>query len=367
MRKVLILGAGAGGTIVANMLRNEVPESELEITIIDRDERHHYQAGYLFIPFGVYSPDDVIKPKKGFIPQGVEFVVDYIVKIDPENRRVETRLGKYEYDWLIISTGCDIAPEEIDGMNDAWRTDVFDFYTLEGAIALSKKLKYFDSGKIVLNIAEVPYKCPIAPLEFVFMADWFFQVNGVRDKVDIEFVTPLDNVFTKPVAAKILAEFAAKKNIKVTPNFDLAQVNAKEKSIESHKGDKVGYDLLVAIPPNMGNQMLIDSEVSDPVGFVPTDNHTLKAEKTLTGFLSLETPPMCRLPRPDPLPITWPIPLLKILSEKWTAIKPFQSLMAMPPVFWPPALKRPFSWISVMMLNHCRAIFPSRAWGPSAC
>ena len=278
MRKVLILGAGAGGTIVANMLRNEVPESELEITIIDRDERHHYQAGYLFIPFGVYSPHDVIKAKKGFIPQGVEFVVDYIVKIDPENRRVETRLGKYEYDWLVISTGCDIAPEEIEGMMDAWRTDVFDFYTLEGAIALSNKLKYFDSGKIVLNIAEVPYKCPIAPLEFVFMADWFLQVNGVRDKVEIEFVTPLDNVFTKPVAANILAEFAAKKNIKVTPNFDIAQVNANEKTIESHQGDKVGYDLLVAIPPNMGNQMLIDSDISDPVGFVPTDNHTLKAE-----------------------------------------------------------------------------------------
>lgn len=278
MRKVLILGAGAGGTIVANMLRNEVPESELEITIIDRDERHHYQAGYLFIPFGVYSPSDVIKAKKGFVPPGVEFVVDHIVNIDPENRRVETRLGKYEYDWLIISTGCDIAPKEIEGMMDAWRTDVFDFYTLEGAVALSKKLKYFDSGKIVLNIAEVPYKCPVAPLEFVFMADWFFQVNGVRDKVDIELVTPLDNVFTKPVAANVLAEFAAKKNIKVTPNFDIAQVNANEKTIESHKGDKVGYDLLVAIPPNMGNQMLIDSGVSDPVGFVPTDNHTLKAE-----------------------------------------------------------------------------------------
>ena len=191
--------------------------------------------------------------------RSVEFVVDHIVNIDPENRRVETRLGKYEYDWLIISTGCDIAPEEIEGMMDAWRTDVFDFYTLEGAVALSKKLKYFDSGKIVLNIAEVPYKCPVAPLEFVFMADWFFQVNGVRDKVDIELVTPLDNVFTKPVAANVLAEFAAKKNIKVTPNFDIAQVNANEKTIESHKGDKVGYDLLVAIPPNMGNQMLIDS------------------------------------------------------------------------------------------------------------
>ncbi|WP_022669194.1 type III sulfide quinone reductase, selenoprotein subtype [Desulfospira joergensenii] len=278
MKKVLILGAGAGGTIVANMLRKEVPESELEITIIDRDERHHYQAGYLFIPFGIYSPEEVIKPKKEFIPRGVEFIVDTIVNIDPGNRRVETRMGHYDYDWLVIATGCDISPEEIHGMNDAWQVDVFDFYTLEGATALHKKLKYFSSGKIVLNIAEVPFKCPIAPLEFVFMADWFLQVNGVRDQVEIELVTPLDNVFTKPVAARILARFADKKNIKVIPYFDLAQVNAKEKTIESHKGDKVGYDLLVTIPPNVGANVLIDSAISDPVGFVPTNDFTLKAE-----------------------------------------------------------------------------------------
>ena len=131
---------------------------------------------------------------------------------------------------------------------------------------------------MVLNIAEFPYKCPIAPLEFVFMSDWFFTANGVRDRVEIEFVTPLDNVFTKPVAAKALAQVAAQKNIKVTPYFDLARVNANEKTIESHQGDKIGYDLLVAIPPNMGDKALIDSGISDPVGFVATDNHTLKAE-----------------------------------------------------------------------------------------
>ena len=85
MRKILILGAGAGGTIVANMLRKELDEAEWQITIIDRDERHHYQAGYLFIPFGVYGEQDVLKPKKEFIPQGVEFVVDKVVKIDPES------------------------------------------------------------------------------------------------------------------------------------------------------------------------------------------------------------------------------------------------------------------------------------------
>jgi len=280
MRKILILGSGAGGTIVANMLRKELVESEWEITIIDRKEQHHYQAGYLFIPFGVYAEHDVIKPKKEFIPKGVNFVLDNVVKINTDERRVETETGgQYDYDWLVIATGCDIAPGEIDGMMDGWGKDIFDFYTLDGSLELYKKLKYFDSGKVVLNIAEFPFKCPIAPLEFVFMADWFFTVNGVRDKVDIEFVTPLDNVFTKPVAAGILAEFAAKKNIKVTPYFDLAQVNANEKTIESGKGDKVGYDLLVAIPPNVGDKALIDSGISDAVGFVPTDNHTLKAEK----------------------------------------------------------------------------------------
>ena len=279
MRKILILGSGAGGTVVANMLRKELVESEWEITIIDRKEQHHYQAGYLFIPFGIYSENDVIKPKKEFIPKGVDFVVDNVVKINKDERRVETEQGRqYDYDWLVIATGCDIIPTEIDGMMDGWCTDIFDFYTLGGALELRKKLKYFDSGKVVLNIAEVPYKCPIAPLEFVFMADWFFTVNGVRDKVEIEFVTPLDNVFTKPVAAKVLAQFATQKNIKVTPHFDLAQVNAKEKTIESGKGEKVGYDLLVSIPPNMGDKVLIDSGISDPLGFVPTDNHTLKAE-----------------------------------------------------------------------------------------
>ena len=279
MRKIIILGSGAGGTVVANMLRKELLESEWEITIIDRKEQHHYQAGYLFIPFGVYSESDVIKPKKEFIPKSVDFVLDNVVKIDTNERRVETEKGdRYDYDWLVIATGCDIAPGEIDGMMDGWGKDIFDFYTLGGALELYKKLKYFDSGKVVLNIAEFPYKCPIAPLEFVFMADWFFIVNGVRDKVDIQLVTPMDNVFTKPVAARILAEFAAKKNIKVTPYFDLAQVNANEKTIESGKGDKIDYDLLVAIPPNVGDKALINSGISDPLGFVPTDNHTLKAE-----------------------------------------------------------------------------------------
>lgn len=278
MRKVVILGSGAGGTIVANKLRKELSDDEWEIIIIDRDEKHHYQAGYLFIPFGIYSRHDILKPKKEFIPKGVEFIVDDVVKIDTSQRQVFTTHGRYNYDWLVIATGCRINPDEIEGMADGWGKNVHNFYTLEGSEALRKSLKYLTCGKLVLNIAELPFKCPIAPLEFIFMADWYFTVTGVRDHVEIELVTPLANVFTKPIATQALATVAEKKNIKVTPFFEIARVNASENTIESHKGEKVGYDLLVSIPPNFGDQVIINSGLGDPMGYVPTEKHTLKAQ-----------------------------------------------------------------------------------------
>lgn len=277
MRRILILGSGAGGTICANKLRKELSEDEWEITIIDKDEHHHYQAGYLFMPFGIYSKESILKPKKEFMPKGVEFVVDDIVRIETDQRQVLTTRGKYSYDWLIIATGCRIKPDEVEGMMDGWGKDIHTFYTLEGAEAMRRVMKYFTCGKLVLNIAELPFKCPIAPLEFIFMADWYFTVTGVRDRVEIELVTPLANVFTKPVATKALESVAYKKNIKVTPFFEIARVNASEKTIESHKGEKVGYDLLVSIPPNFGDQAIIDSGIGDPMGYVPTEKLTLKA------------------------------------------------------------------------------------------
>ena len=279
MKKVLILGSGAGGTMVANNLRKKLSTKEWDITIIDNDEIHHYQPGWLFIPFDVYTPEDCQKPKRDFIPAGVNFILDEVVALNADNRQVEGKKGKYNYDKLIIATGCSIQPEEVEGMMNGWRKDIHDFYTLDGAVALREKLKYFDSGRIVLNIAELPYKCPVAPLEFVYMADWFFTVNGVRDNVEIEFVTPIGGAFSKPIASKMLGEIMAQKNIKVTPNFDIAQVNAEEKTIESHKGEKVDYDLLISIPPNFGAKFFEGSGLEDPLRFIETDHFTLKAKK----------------------------------------------------------------------------------------
>ncbi|EPR30741.1 Pyridine nucleotide-disulfide oxidoreductase, FAD/NAD(P)-binding domain containing protein [Alkalidesulfovibrio alkalitolerans DSM 16529] len=278
MKKLLILGSGAGGVMVATKMRKKLDEKEWSITIIDRSWQHHYQAGWLFVPFGIYTINDCIKPQTDFVPKGVTFVQDEITNVDPAAKRVTTAKGKYEYDWLVIATGCRIAPDEIEGMEDGWGDDIHNFYTPDGAVALAKKLKHFEKGKLVLNIAEMPIKCPVAPLEFVFLADWFFSVHDTRCNIEIELVTPLTGAFTKPVAAQILGKLCEEKNITITPSFEIGSVDVGRKVIESHKGEEVNYDLMIAIPPNLGSKVIMDSEIGDVMGYVNTDHHTLKAK-----------------------------------------------------------------------------------------
>lgn len=279
MKKLLILGSGAGGVMVATKLRHKLDPKEWKITIIDRSWQHHYQPGWLFIPFGIYAKDDCIKPQTDFIPEGINFVQGEITNIDPVKKVVTTNHGKHDYDWIVVATGCRIVPDEIEGMMDGWGKDVHNFYSPDGAVALAKRLKHFNKGRLVLNIAEMPIKCPVAPLEFIFLADWFFMKNDSRCNIEIELVTPLSGAFTKPVAAEVLGRLCEEKNIKIVPNFEIAQVNAEAKTIESHKGEEVPYDLLVSIPPNFGSKVVMDSEIGDVVGYMDTDPYTLKSKK----------------------------------------------------------------------------------------
>ncbi len=278
MKKLVILGHGTGGTIIATKMRQKLSEKDWQITVIDRDWQHHYQPGWLFIPFGIYTAADCVKPKLKFVPPGVNFVLDEITEIDPVKKQVKTKRDTYAYDWLVVATGCRIMPDEVEGMAAGMGGDIHNFYSQDGAVALFDKLKYFSKGRVVINIAELPFKCPVAPLEFAFMADWFFTKNGVRNNIDIELVTPLSAAFTKPVAAALLGQICEEKNIKVTPNFQISEADVSNKLIKSFGGVEVPYDLLVAIPPNFGAQIIIDSGMGDPMGYVDTDHHTLKAK-----------------------------------------------------------------------------------------
>ena len=281
MKRVVILGAGTGGTMVANKLVDKLDLSEWEIVIVDKDETHYYQPGYLFIPFEIYSPQDVQKPKKKFIPRDVKLIISDIELIEPDKNRVLLEKNKevLEYDYLVIATGTNIQPAETEGLLDGggWKKNIFDFYTPDGATDLAGFLKTWEGGRMVVNVAEMPIKCPVAPLEFLFLADWYFHQKGIRNNVEIVYATPLDGAFTKPMAAGILGGMLEEKGIYLETEFNIGEVDNKKQAIRSWDQREIPYDLLVTVPTNMGADVIDRSGLGDDLNYVPIDKHTLQS------------------------------------------------------------------------------------------
>ncbi len=279
MKHVVILGAGTAGTMMANHLHHHLTHPDWEITIVDEREEHHYQPGYLFLPFDIYSPDDIIKTIEEFIPKGVKFVTHNINRILPAVNKIELTGGEeLVYDILIIATGAKIAPEETEGMKGPeWQKSVFDFYSFEGALALRNKLRNWEGGKLVVHITEMPIKCPVAALEFAFLADSFFKQKHMRDKVEITYVTPLSGAFTKPKATEALEHLLQEKGIRIEPDFAIEKVDNERKEILDYGGKIVPFDLLVTVPTNKGDELIERSGMGDDLNYVPTHKATLQS------------------------------------------------------------------------------------------
>lgn len=280
MKNILILGAGTAGTIIANQLRKKMDSSAWKITIVDKEGDHYYQPGFLFMPFGIYSESDVVKPKRQFVGQGVDYMdadVD-CVKAD-ENRVLFKNGNSLPYDVLVVATGTAPVPEETDGMTGPdWRNKVHEFYTFEGAKALAKTLDGWQGGRLVMHICEMPIKCPVAPLEFVFLADSWLRERGLREQTKLIYVTPLSGAFTKPVASKILSRLLKEKQIEVVNDFCVGRVDNEAHKIVSWDEREVDYDLLVTVPTNMGDPMIERSGLGDELNYIPTDKHTLQSK-----------------------------------------------------------------------------------------
>ncbi|MEO6355686.1 MAG: FAD-dependent oxidoreductase [Ferruginibacter sp.] len=280
MKKIIILGAGTAGTMMANHLRHELDKKEWDITIIDEREKHYYQPGYLFLPFDMYEPEEIVKEIKDFIPTGVQLLSGKIEKVNAAANLVQMENGEQlPYEILIIATGAKIAPEEVEGMKGKeWQQSVFDFYTFEGALALRNKLREWEGGRLVVHITEMPIKCPVAPLEFAFLADSFFKHKDMRQKVDITYVTPLSGAFTKPKATAALDHLLQEKNITIESDFAIAEVDNEHKKIIDYGGREIPFDLLVTVPTNKGDELMERSGLGDDLNYVPTNKATLQSQ-----------------------------------------------------------------------------------------
>jgi sulfide:quinone oxidoreductase len=277
MKRLVVLGAGTAGTMVVNKLRGKLDKAEWAITVVDQDDDHLYQPGLLLLPFGVYRPEELVKPRQRFLPDGVELVLAEIERVDPDAGRVHLSGDRLlDYDYLVIATGTSPRPDQTPGMlDDEWRTSVHEFFTLEGAVALRDKLATWEGGRLVVHITEMPIKCPVAPLEFAFLADAFFAEKGMRDRVEIVYVTPLEGAFTKPVASKHLGGMLTERKIHIEGDFMVDRVDAETKTLVSMDEREVPFDLLVTIPLNMGADFVARSGLGDELNYVPVDKHTL--------------------------------------------------------------------------------------------
>ncbi len=280
MRQLLVLGAGTAGTTVVNKLRHRLEREEWQMTVVDQDDVHLYQPGLLLLPFGVYEPSELVKPRHRFIPDGVGLELGEIDRVDAAANRVLLADGRVlDYDYLVIATGTSPRPDQTPGMAEGqWRKSIFDFYTLDGATALRQKLTAWEGGRLVVHIVEMPIKCPVAPLEFAFLADAFFAERGMRDKVDITYVTPLEGAFTKPIASRHLGGLLADRKIALEGDFMVDRVDPDAKTLVSMDERVVPFDLLVTVPLNMGADFVARSGLGDELNYVPVDKHTLQSK-----------------------------------------------------------------------------------------
>jgi sulfide:quinone oxidoreductase len=278
-KRLVILGGGTGGTLAANRLRRELLD-DVTITVVDRDDDHLYQPGLLFVPFGLARPEGIVRSRARQLRRGIGYRQGAIDHVDIDGRRVYVCDGTVlPYDVLVVASGAALLPGETDGLIDGLtRGRVFNFYEPSGAAALRGALARFEGGRIAVNIVDMPIKCPVAPLEFSFLADWYLQQRGIRDRVELTLVTPLDGAFTKPVASRELSGLLAAKHIELVTEFNTGEVDADGQRLISFDGREAGFDLAVVVPVHGGQTYVSRSPgLGDALGFVPTDERTLQS------------------------------------------------------------------------------------------
>jgi sulfide:quinone oxidoreductase len=279
-KQIVILGGGTGGTMVANRLRRRFDEDAAEIHVVDRDGRHVYQPGLLFVPFGLAQVEEIVRDRARQLRRGVEFHETEVesVRID-RNEVVLNDRTVLPYDVLIVATGVRLQPEETEGLTGpGWNERVFTFYSPDGAAQLQRALDDFDGGRLLVNLVDMPIKCPVAPLEFAFLADWYFRERGIRNDVELVYSTPLDGAFTKAVASEHLAGLLASKEIELVTEFNAGEVDGVGRKLLGYDGREFEFDLLVTIPLHGGAAYVERSpELGDALAFVPTDKHTLQS------------------------------------------------------------------------------------------
>ncbi len=291
-QQIVIVGGGVGGTIVANMVSRALSTDQAEVTVIDATGQHVYMPGWLYLPFNGHEGLELSRGERTLLNRHVELVTGSVTAIDTKNRELTVERASptdaadgqsaatqatYPYDYLVLGTGARLAPEDLPGLVEgagAWH----DFYSLEGALRLRTALHEFTGGRIVLAIGGIPYRCPPAPLEFVFLLEDWLHKRGLRERTEIHYLYPLNRVFPIESVSEVATPLLEQRGIQYTTFFNTEEVDTEHKVVKSLEGEEMPYDLLVMVPPHRGARVIETSGLGDPQGWIPTHRDTLEVK-----------------------------------------------------------------------------------------
>jgi sulfide:quinone oxidoreductase len=273
--EIVVLGGGVGGTLTANLLARKLGREQAHVTLIDQTGKHVYQPGWLYVPFGGDPPSAWERPEKGLLSRKVDLVVGEAVRVDAVARRVEMADGRaYPFDELVVATGASLAPEAVPGYAEG----AHHFYSAEGSLRLKDALEAFAGGRILVGVADIPYKCPPAPLEFVLMLEDYLVKRGLRERTEITYLSPINRVFTIESVSDFVTPILEERGIRYELFFNTESVDPRNHQVTSMEGTTLGYDLLVLVPPHRGARVVINSGLGDAQGWIATDRETLESK-----------------------------------------------------------------------------------------
>ena len=280
MQRVVILGGGVGGTLTANLvarkLKSRIAKGEAKVTVVDATGKHTYQPGYMYIAMGHERPERLIRNERSLLDGNVDLVVDRVDRIDTEASLVDLASGeRLRYDQLVIATGSRIVPETIEHFEE----EAHHFYTASASARLRRALDAFSGGKILIGIAGIPYKCPPAPLEVAFLVESELRARGLREKTQLQFLSPINRAFTIESVSEMATPIFEEKGIDLQLLAGIDAIDPERKVVITDALEEYGYDLLICVPPHKGAQVVIDSGLAPKSGWLPTDRFTLRVKK----------------------------------------------------------------------------------------
>lgn len=269
--RIIVLGGGVGGTLTANLLAKELG-TDAAVTVVDPTGMHLYQPGFLYVALGQANGRWLARDERLLLRRGIDLVIDGADRIDHAGQVVHlARGGSLPYDYLVLATGARLMPQQIPGMLEG----AHDFYSLDGALRLREALRRFDGGRVLVGVAGIPYKCPPAPVEFTLMLDAYLRDRDLRDRSEVTLLSPLNRAFTIESASRLIQPIMERRGITLATFFNVESVDPSAATVLSLEGEKTEYDLLILVPPHRGQQVIEDSGLAGPGGWIPTDPTTL--------------------------------------------------------------------------------------------